>query len=258
MYYSMPLTQRLRKSVKSLSHKAFRDEKSLFLIEGEKLCADLLHSNFIVDLIVIRDLPSPDIIEILDRFAEKATPIYTAPKYIFDQITDTKTPQSIIAVAQKKEYKLDTTQPFIALDGISDSGNVGTILRTADWFGIYQIIITNESADIFSPKAVRSSMGSIFHLDYFETDNLAELLKKKYSKFKLFASDVHSTTPLNAIKPPKKFGIVFGNEAHGISQEILDVIENTFVINGYGQAESLNVAVSVGITLYHFTQNQKN
>ena len=250
----MPLTQRLRKSVKSLSHKPFRDEKSLFLIEGEKLCTDLLHSNFVIDLIVIRDLPSPEIIEILDRFAEKATPIYTAPKYVFDQITDTKTPQSILAVAQKKEYKLDTTQPFIALDGISDPGNVGTILRTADWFGIKQIIITNETADIFSPKAVRSSMGSIFHLDYYETDNLAELLHKKYSKFKLYACDVHSTTPLHEIKPPKKFGIVFGNESTGISSEVLDVVENTLVINGYGEAESLNVAVSVGIALYHFTQ----
>jgi len=258
MYYSMPLTQRLRKSVKSLSHKAFRDEKSLFLIEGEKLCADLLNSNFIVDLIVIRDLPSPEIVEILDKFAERATPIYTAPKYIFDQITDTKTPQSIIAVAQKKEYKLDTTQSFIALDGISDPGNVGTILRTADWFGINQIIITNESADIFSPKAVRSSMGSIFHLDYYETDNLADLLKKKYSKFKLYASDVHSPTPLHEITPPKKFGIIFGNEAHGASQEVLDTVENTFVIEGYGKAESLNVAVSVGIALYHFTHKGKN
>jgi TrmH family RNA methyltransferase len=257
MYYSMPLTQRLRKSVKSLSHKTFRDEKSLFLIEGEKLCGDLLNSNFVVDLIVIRDLPSADIIEILDKFAEKAAPIYTAPKYVFDQITDTKTPQSIIAVAQKKENKLDTTQPFIALDGISDPGNVGTILRTADWFGINQIIVTSDSADIFSPKAVRSSMGSIFHLDFYETDNLPELLKEKYPKFKLYASDVHSDKSLNEIQPPKKFGIIFGNESHGVSEEVLNCVESTFVIEGYGKAESLNVAVSVGISLYHFTLKNK-
>jgi len=118
--------------------------------------------------------------------------------------------------------------------------------------------MTNESADIFSPKAVRSSMGSIFHLDYYETDNLADLLKKKYSKFKLYASDVHSPTPLHEITPPKKFGIIFGNEAHGASQEVLDTVENTFVIEGYGKAESLNVAVSVGIALYHFTHKGKN
>ncbi len=253
----MPLTQRLRKNIKSLSHKNFRDDNSIFLVEGEKLCAELLKSKFSPDLIVIRDMPSMEVTNLLEQFAETAVPIYSTPKHVFDQMTDTKAPQSIVAVVPKIPMELDATQPFIALDGVSDPGNVGTIVRTAEWFGINQVILGNNSADIFNPKVVRSTMGSIFRVNFFETDNLSELLKKQYKKFKLFGASLQSQNQLNKIKIPKNYGLIFGNESHGISEEVSKLLDSDFLIEGFGQSESLNVAVSVGISLYHFTKKDK-
>lgn len=253
MYYAIPLTQRLRKNVKSLSHKNFRDENSIFLVEGEKLCKELLTSDFLPEVVVIRDMPSQEIVDMLESFSEKAIPIYSTPKHVFDQMTDAKSPQSIVAVVHKKSMVLDPTLPFIALDGVSDPGNVGTIVRTAEWFGINQVILGNGTADIYNPKVVRSTMGSIFRMNYFETDDLAALLKKQYSKYKIFGASINSTTQLNKIKSTKNFGLVFGNESHGISEEVAKRLSGDFIIEGFGGAESLNVAVSVGIALYHFT-----
>lgn len=257
MYYGIPLTQRLRKNVKSLSHKNFRDDNNIFLVEGEKLCGELLKSDFIPEVVVIKDMPSQDIVDLLEQFSEKAIPIYTTPKHVFDQMTDAKSPQSIVAVVHKKPMVLDPSEPFIAMDSISDPGNVGTIIRTAEWFGIKQIILGNETADIYNPKVVRSTMGSIFRVNYFETDDLPKLLKEKYSKFKLFGASVHSETQLNKIKVPKNYGLIFGNESRGISEEVSELLAEDFLIEGFGSAESLNVAVSVGISLYHFTMKKK-
>jgi TrmH family RNA methyltransferase len=254
MYYAMPLTQRLRKNIKSLSHKNFRDENSIFLVEGEKLCAELLKSDFVPELIVIRDMPSAEIIDLLESFTEKAVPIYSTPKHVFDQMTDAKTPQAIVAVVHKKPMKLDVTKSFVALDAVADPGNVGTIVRTAEWFGIEQIILGNQTADIYNPKVVRSTMGSIFRINYFETDDLATLLKEKYPKFKLFGASLDSQNPLPKIKVPTNFGLIFGNEAHGISPDVQKRLTSDFLIEGFGISDSLNVAVSVGISLYHFTK----
>lgn len=254
MYYAMPLTQRLRKNIKSLSHKSFRDDNAIFLVEGEKLCAELLKSNITPECVVIKDMPSMEVVNLLEQFSERAVPIYTTPKHIFDQMTDAKTPQNIVAVVHKLPMKLDTTKPFIALDNIQDPGNVGTIIRTAEWFGITQIILGNNTADIFNPKVVRSTMGSIFRTNFYETDNLAEFLKTNYKKFKIFGASLTSKNKLEEIKIPKNFGLVFGNESRGISNEVSAVLTSDFIIQGFSVVESLNVAVSVGIALYHFTR----
>ncbi len=250
----MPLTQRLRKNIKSLSHKNFRDENSIFLVEGEKLCTELIKSDFSIELVVIKDMPSVEIVGLLETLAERAIPIYTTPKHVFDQMTDAKTPQSIVAVVHKKPMKLDINETFIALDCVSDPGNVGTIIRTAEWFGIKQVILGGQTADVYNPKVVRSTMGSIFRINYFETDELADLLKKNYSKFKLFGASVNSPNLLEKVKVPKNYGLIFGNEARGISEEVNKTLTSDFLIEGFGSNESLNVAVSVGITLFHFTK----
>lgn len=254
MYYAMPLTQRLRKNIKSLSHRSFRDDNSIFLVEGEKLCSELLKSNIVPECVVIKDMPSVEVIDLLEQFSEKAVPIYTTPKHVFDQMTDAKTPQNIVAVVHKLPMNIDFNLSFVALDNVQDPGNVGTIIRTAEWFGINQIILGNNTADIFNPKVVRSTMGSIFRINFYETDNLAEFLKKNYKKFKIFGASLQSKNKLDTIKISKNIGLVFGNESKGISAEVAAVLSSDFIIEGDSVTESLNVAVSAGIALYHFTK----
>lgn len=254
MHYAMPISQRLKKFIKSLHQKSFRDENGLFVAEGEKLAEELLASGYTAEFIVVRESSAVNIIDIVDKFSERGVPVYIAPKHQFEQLCDTKTPQGIIAVVNQKEQTFFPKESFIALDGIADPGNVGTIIRTADWFGIKQVVIGSECADGFNPKTVRSSMGSIFRVSVLYADDLAAFLKTKFKSVKTFGADLNAETLIEKVKPTKQYGLVFGNESKGISSEVSSVLSSTYKIPGIGEAESLNVAVSVGISLYHFTK----
>jgi TrmH family RNA methyltransferase len=254
MHYAIPISQRLKKLIRSLHQRQHRDQNFLFIAEGEKLCQELLRSEFIPELIVTRDSSSQSIIELTDQFHEKGVPIYSAPKHQFDQMTNAKSPQSIFAVVNKKESDMDFDKPFIALDGLQDPGNVGTIIRTAEWFGIKQVIVGGGSADYYGPKAVRSSMGSIFFSKLKYVDDLAGYLKENFGGIKKYGACLGSENQLISFKPEnKEFGLVFGSESKGISDEVNAVLDDEFEIKGLGQTVSLNVSIAVGITLYYFT-----
>lgn len=257
MQYTMPITQRLKKLIKSLHQKQFRDQNGLFIAEGEKLAFELVKSNYVAELIVIRDSPSSDIIEVVNKYADKGVPVYTAPKHQFDQVCDTKTPQSILIVINIKEMALDTSMPFIALDGISDPGNVGTIIRTADWFGFKQVILGRDCADLYNPKTVRATMGSIFRMNVVTRTDLGELLNEEFNKFNIYGASVHTDKSITSFKPKKNFGLIFGSESHGFSDDVKPFINQEFKIEGSDSAESLNVAVAAGISMYHFSRNME-
>lgn len=255
MHYTMQITQRLKKLIKSLHQKQFRDQNGLFIAEGENLVEELLKSSFQTELVVIRDSPSSETIEKVEKLAEKGVPVYSAPKHQFDQICDTKSPQTILAIVNIKEFPIFENEPFIALDSVADPGNVGTIIRTASWFGFKQVILGRDCADKFNPKTVRSSMGGVFNLTITHTHELAEYLKENFPKHKVYGSSIHTDKSLKSFKPKKNFGLIFGNEAHGISEDVNKVIDFNFKITGRGEAESLNVAVASGIAMYHFSEN---
>jgi len=253
MHYSIQITQRLKKLIRSLHQRPARDQNSLFVAEGEKVCYELIRSDYRAELIVVRDSPSSDVLDIVDVFTERGTAVYAAPKHLFDQLCQTKTPQGIMAVVNQKDQTIDSSQNFIALDGVSDPGNMGTIVRTAEWFGIKQILLSPECADPFGTKAVRSSMGSVFRINFHKADDLADSVKNLFPKTKLFTATLDTDNYLSKIKKPKtQFGLIFGSEAKGVSDALIKITDTPFKIQGNGIAESLNVAVSVGITLNHF------
>ncbi len=249
----MPISQRLKKLIKSLHQKQFRDENGLFLVEGEKLAHELLESDFHPELILIKDSPAPGIIDCIEKFAQNGTPVYTAPKHQFDQVCDTKTPQNILAVVNIKHREILSNEPFIALDGISDPGNVGTIIRTAEWFGFKQLILGKDCADLFNPKTVRSTMGAIFKVRLKYESELANYLKETFPKHKIFGASAHAKKSLKELRPGKKYGLIFGSEAHGFGEHIQAIIDDEFVIEGKGNIDSLNVASAASIAMYHFS-----
>ncbi|MFP4527624.1 MAG: TrmH family RNA methyltransferase [Candidatus Kapaibacterium sp.] len=253
MHYAIPISQRLRKLIKSLHHKQFRDENEMFLAEGEKLCAEIFKSNYDADLVVIKDSPTAEVASLADRYAAKGVPIYTAPKHQFDQMCDTRSPQGIIAVVPRRDLEPDPDAPFIVLDGVQDPGNMGTIIRTADWFGYRQIVVGNEAADLFNPKTVRSTMGSLFRTKVFYAEDLADFIKSNFPEHELYGATLRAKATLQSVEPDKKFGLVMGSEAHGISKKIGRMTKNKFRIEGDNRTESLNVAIALGIVLYHFS-----
>lgn len=257
MHYAIPISQRLKKFIKSLHQKQFRDENSLFVAEGEILVGELLESGYQPELLVVRESSPSNIIGLADSYSERGIPVYLAPKHQFEQLCDTKSPQGIIALVNYKEQTKYPKDSFIVLDGVADPGNLGTIIRTADWFGIRQIILGNDAVDGFNPKTVRASMGSIFRVSILTADNFTEYFKKNFKSVKLFGASLDADNTIDKIKAPKQYGLVFGNEAKGISEEMASLISEKFKIEGKGSAESLNVAVSVGISLYNFTLGKK-
>jgi TrmH family RNA methyltransferase len=252
MLYTMQVTQKLKKTIRSLHQKQLRDQNGLFVAEGEKLVAELSRSNFSTELLVVRDSPTQDVLELAEFYSEQGVPVYVAQKHLFDQLTDTKTPQSILAVVAMQTLEPDFTKPFIALDAVSDPGNVGTIIRTALWFGFDQIIIGRDCADCFSPKTVRSTMGAIFKTSIQYAPDLISHFEEYYKDFKIFCSTLDSDKELSSVKPGKKFGLIFGNESKGISPALAEYTGKAFKISGVGEAESLNVAVAAGISMHHF------
>lgn len=255
MHFTVPISHRLNKMIRSLQHKKFRDQNSLFIAEGEKICRELLKSEFVPELVVIRDYPSAESVSLAEAFADQGIAVYSAPKNQFDQMSTTRSPEGILAVVNKKESTLLTGEPFVALDSVTDPGNIGTIIRTAEWFGINQVILGRDCADKYNPKVVRSSMGSVFRSSIISYHDLHEFLTDNYSGYQIFGAVLDSKNELKKLKHNKKYGIIFGSESHGISPDLMDLVNKDFTIEGFGKAESLNVAMAVGISLYHFANN---
>ncbi|MCI8397520.1 MAG: RNA methyltransferase [Clostridia bacterium] len=150
---------------------------------------------------------------------------------------------------------------IIVLDGIQDPGNLGTIIRTIDSTGLSQIILSKTSVDAYNPKVVRSTMGAIFRVNIIEAENLVETLKNlKKHKYKIIATSLSGTENIYEIDMNKK-AIVIGNEAKGVSKEILEVSDGKTKIPMIGKTESLNAGIATGVILYEYVRrkiNEKN
>lgn len=247
----IPLTNNFKKFVKSLHLKKNRDDEQLFIAEGNKICFELASCDFKIIAIILKEGYSQTLYDLIEQFAVREIDIFLASENQFTQISDTKTPQDIIAVVEYPNNSINFRQDFVLLDGISDPGNLGTIFRICDWFGFKNVILTNDSADQYNPKVVRSSMGSVFRCNVISIDWFGDFYKQNYKGFRLLGATLNAQNNLSSIDDFSHTGLVFGNESKGISQEILNMLDYEFKIEGTGSAESLNVANAAAISLYY-------
>ena len=180
-------------------------------------------------------------------------------KKLFLSISDVTTPQGVLAVIEKKKgtEQIDYNDDIIvALDGIQDPGNLGTILRTVDSANLKQIILSKNSADPYNPKVVRSTMGAIFRVNIIEAENLAEILKeiKKHS-FDVVVTSLETEESIYNLEYKNKI-IVIGNEANGVSKEIQEIADKKVKIPMLGKTESLNASVATGIMVYEYVRGK--
>lgn len=245
------------KLIQSLKQTKFRKENKMFLVEGNKLVDELLASDFKTENILVTEAW-------LEKFPEMASRL---PHYDIisqkqmEQISSMVTPPGILATAHTPYYNISPTDAenefIIALDGINDPGNLGTIIRTADWFGINKIVCSQDCADAWQAKTIQSTMGSIFRIEIMESD-LNEFLTETNN------TDVTSrvTTPIYGAlmegeniftkKIEKKNGIIIiGSESHGIRQDILPLITSPIHIprGKDSKTESLNASVAAAIIM---------
>lgn len=248
------------KSIKKLKDKKYRDEMGLYLIEGIKIIEEAIEEKAIIDKIVICDecIQSSEISQKLLYEIAKFDCIYVSKK-VFDSLTTVVAPQGILAVVKKNtnNIKIDYNEDIIlVLDGLQDPGNLGTILRTADSINLKQIIVSKQTADVYNPKVVRSTMGAIFRVKVIEAENLESTLKEiKKNKFKILATSLGGTDNIYDVEYKKK-AIVIGNEANGVSKETLDLADQKVIIPMLGKTESLNAAVATGVILYEYVRQK--
>lgn len=238
------------KYIQSLWHKKFRDESGLFIAEGPKVVLDLLNSRkFVCKEILALDSWMQEHAELLSTYHEATTTAVV--DFELEKISSLSTAHSVIAVFEKRkpDHKIDVKgRIVVALDTIQDPGNLGTIIRIADWFAVRDIVCSNGSADMYNAKVVQSTMGSLGRVNVVYT-NLADWLRKN-KQVKIYAASLHGTD-IKSIGKLTEGVIIIGNEAHGVRDEVLKLVNEKITIPRSGDAESLNAAVAAGILLSH-------
>ena len=237
------------KIAKKLQMKKYRQELNLFVAEGLRLCEMALEFSEIEFGFYTEEFLKNERAKILVDKLQNVTEIFKVPSNTFDKISDTRTPQGILLVVKQKFFEVEEVTKkslIIALDGVQDPGNVGTILRTAEAFDC-GIILLEGAADIFNPKVVRSTMGAIFNLTVAEMSCEDFLTLAKAKKFEVTAAALDDSAEIyfkHNFK--KKSAVVFGNEAGGVSEKISKAAKKIFIPMS-GKAESLNVATAAAI-----------
>ena len=250
------------KKIRKLKDKKYRDELGVYVIEGIKVIEEAINENVEIEKIVIcEDCTEASIIPQKLMYAiAKYNCIYVSKK-VFEVLTGVVAPQGILAIVRRpeKNEKIDyNAELILALDGIQDPGNLGTILRTADSVNLNQIIVTKNTADCYNPKVVRSTMGAILRIKIIETESLVNTLKEaKKNKFKIVATSLDTQNNIYDIDYNKKV-IVIGNEANGVTKEVQSMADNKVKIPMLGKTESLNASVATGIMLYEYVRQKIN
>lgn len=235
------------KYIQSLGQKKFRQGEGVFIAEGPKLVLELLLSvpGNIVEVFALKEW----VVE-----HQKQLVSFTCtevPEQELEKISQLATPNMVLALVKNIEPVIPKEvkgQVVLALDGIQDPGNLGTIIRIADWFGITQIMCSEDSADVFNPKVVQSTMGSIARVRVSYT-SLVEWLSG-LDDVTIYAT-VLEGQDVTTMKKISSGVLLIGNESKGISPEILKLANATVTIPRKGGAESLNAAVATGIVLSH-------
>ncbi|MGB5896175.1 MAG: RNA methyltransferase [Ignavibacteriaceae bacterium] len=236
----------------SLLNKKYRKIENKFLIEGKKIVEEGLVSNYDCEKVFITGKFEETNSELIKKIRSYKVPLEVIMSMEFKRISDTKAPQGIAAVLKKKSAAFSPSlikdKFLVYLEDISDPGNLGTIIRNCDWFGINNILLSKESVEIYNPKVLRASMGSVFHLNIFEDINLNEITHLKNSGYTFVCSDIEGKNVFD-FKWNDKIILFLSNESEGPSQELLSMTDYTITIPRNAKAESLNVASASAIML---------
>ncbi|MDR1926132.1 MAG: RNA methyltransferase [Endomicrobium sp.] len=240
------------KETLQLQDKKFRDKNNLFIVEGKKQVKEISKYWHIKQIFISEK--HKNTIKI-----KNFTNVIVLSENLFNKLVSTQSPQGIMAVVKKKQYNVKkivkTRGLFIILENIQDPGNLGTIIRSANSFAAKAVFVSKGSADIYSEKTLRATMGSIFHLPVINDINIEDTLNiMKKEKITIFAASIKGEKYLNDIKFPSKKAFIIGNEANGLKSETEDLADELVKIYMPGRSESLNVAIAASIIMYEATK----
>jgi TrmH family RNA methyltransferase len=236
------LSKNEHKYIQSLCQKKQRQQEGLFIAEGTKLINELLRSDFEIERIYA----------VSGWVPELSTPalVTTVTEAELQKISLLQTPNQVFAIVKQKQPLAmpDFSNRFtLVLDGIQDPGNMGTLIRIADWFGITQVIASEDSVEFYNPKVIQSTMGSFLRVNLWYASLSSILQSPKVPVFGALLSgkDIHTQSPIT------EGMLIIGNESKGISTSLMPFINHPVSIPRQGGAESLNAAVAAGIIISH-------
>ena len=241
------------RELRALRDRKGREAAGRFLVEGEVMLREALKCGLAIHDVLAEEGFAP-LAGVLEDAGARA---FIVPRGLLEAVTDTRTPQGICASFDLPEPLplIEATDRVVALDGVQDPGNVGTIWRTADAAGFQGLLLGVGCADPLSPKVQRSAMGSGFRLPFMQTGDLpAALAVLRERGWTVIASDLHGRDFYRHPDPGAKFVLVIGSEAHGISDATRAAADMLLKLPMRGGAESLNAAVAAGIMMYELTK----
>ena len=245
------------KKITALKNKKTRDKQNLFLIEGFRLCEEAIQSDFQVHNLFVNPeaVSSANYEKLIQQASQKGIKITEIDNADVKQLADTFHSQGIFAIIEQRSLPFESwlsesIQFLVIIDAGQDPGNIGTIIRTCDWFGIDAVVLSKGSVDLYNPKLIRSTMGSIFHLPVFENVDLTTtlpLLKKK--GFTVYGADVQGNVYFHQVSYKPPLAVILGNENKGIDRKLFQHIDYAIKIPSYGKAESLNLALAGAVII---------
>ena len=245
------LTNNEIKFIKSLQFKKYRDKNSLFIVEGEKVVNELIESDFLIEKIY----GTNDWYDI--NFSKIDNDLFykVSPKEL-KRISSLKSPNNVLAVVQKRDLPINFNalgKITLVLDNLQDPGNLGTIIRSSHWFNVSNIICSKNTVDVYNPKVIQSTMGSLFKLNIYYEDLVPflESCKKSHEICGAFLDGVDC----KLIKSKSNLILIVGNESKGISSEVSKIVTQKITINKKSEdIDSLNVSTATSILLYELTK----
>ncbi|HHU62999.1 MAG TPA: RNA methyltransferase [Clostridiales bacterium] len=254
---------KLVKMLKGVKRKKDRDRLNLFMVEGKKSIEEAMASRFDIRYMLYTPSIPPEFVQRMKSFcSEKGVRLIRTTDEVLESMCDTVSPQGVIGFVQKPEYSIDyiIAQDNVCLligENIQDPGNVGTLIRTADAAGLQAVILSLDSADPFSPKVVRSTMGSIFHIPVICQQNLVGVIDTLYGAgYQIIATKIEKDNYVWGFDFSRRCALVFGNEGSGITDEISGRCTHSVSIPLLGKAQSLNVSVAAGIVVYELVRQR--
>ena len=238
---------KIYKQTRKLLNRSERYKTSLFVAEGQRIVEDAVAANAVEYIFVSQNYDGT----VYDF------PTYRVSDKMFKDLSDTETTQGILAVCRMGVYNIEeiTCDTLLVSDGVSDPGNLGTLIRTAECSGVGGVVLLKGTVDPYSPKVVRSTMGSIFRVPlYFAQVQDIEQALKEYS---VVATVLDGSKDLYDVDFPEKVAVVVGNEAHGVSKEVADLSQIRVLIPMCGQSESLNASVAGSVVMYEIFRQKR-
>lgn len=258
------LSKEKLKEFAKLKTKKGRKTQGRFLVEGLHLCEEAINSNWEIESVLFTNLfqNSPAGKKLLQKFKKSNVKTIPVKSEVVKKLSDTVTPQGIICVVKIRKFSLGElwsgrSNIILTLDAIRDPGNVGTLIRTADAFGIGGVILSSDTVELYNPKVVRSTMGSIFHLPILDDVDLEKTLPKlKNKNFKICGTDVKNGKDFERLNYSGKICLLIGSEARGLNKKLFGLSDEIIRIPTHGKAESLNASVAGGILLCEITRGK--